>query len=312
MWDKCISPHFYITINYNFTTIRNSQLLELVHSDICELNGILTRGGNRYFITFIDDCSRCTYVYLMRSKDKAFNNFICYKSIVENQMEKKIKIFRSDRGGEYFLTEFILYCEENGIIHQRSEPYTPQQNGLVERKNRTLVEMINAMILNAKLSYNLWGEALLTACHVHNRIPSRKFKVSPYELWKGRKPNLRYLRVWGYLAFYRVTNPKRTKLGSRAIKSVFVGYAENSKTYKLLDLDSNVIVESKDVEFIEDKFYNNSKLVANPTLTQENDSNDLNPSISREKEKRVHDLSTEPRRSQRVRKEKNLGVLLPG
>ena len=91
--------------------------------------------------------------------------------------------------------------------------------------------MINAMILNAKLSYNLWGEALLTG------FASRKFKVSPYELWKGRKPNLGYLRVWGCLAFYRVTDPKRTKLGPRAIKSVFVGYAENSKAYRLLDLD---------------------------------------------------------------------------
>jgi hypothetical protein len=169
--------------------------------------------------------------------------------------------------------------------------------------------MINAIILNAKLSFNFWGEALLTACHVHNRIPSRKFKVSPYELWKGRKPNQGYLRVWGCLAFYRVTDPKRTKLGPRAIKSVFVGYVENSKAYRLLDLDSNVIVESKDVEFIEDKFYNDSKFVANPTPTQENNSNDLNPSISRKKrkEKRVHDLLTEPRRSQRVRNEKNLG-----
>ena len=164
--------------------------------------------------------------------------------------------------------------------------------------------MINAMILNAKLSFNLWGEALFTICHVHNRVSSRKFKVSPYKLWKGKKPNLGYLWVWGCLAFYRVTDPKRTKLGPRAINSIFVGYAENSKAYRLLDLDSNVIVESKDVEFIEDKFYNDSKLIANPTPAQEND---LNPSISWEKEKRVHDLSTEPRRSQRVRKEKNLG-----
>jgi hypothetical protein len=146
--------------------------------------------------------------------------------------------------------------------------------------------MINAIILNAKLSFNLWREALLTVCHVHNRIPSRKFKVSLYELWKGRKPNLGYLRVWGCLAFYRVSDPKRTKLGPRVVKSVFVGYAKNSKAYRLLDLDSNVIVESKDVEFIEDKFYNDSKLVANLTPTQEDDSNDLNPSISREKEKK--------------------------
>jgi hypothetical protein len=145
--------------------------------------------------------------------------------------------------------------------------------------------MINAMILNAKLSFNLWGEALLTAYHVHNRIPSKKFKVSPYKLWKDRKPNLGYLWVCGCLAFYRVTDPKGTKLGPRAVKSVLVGYAENSKAYRLLDFDSNVIMESKDVEFIEDKFYNDSKLVANPTPTQENDLNDLNPSISREKGK---------------------------
>jgi hypothetical protein len=165
-------------------------------------------------------------------------------------MEKKIKILCSDRSGEYFPTKFILYCEKNGIIHQKSSPYTPQQNGLAEKKSRTLVEMINAMILNSKLSYNLWGEALFTACHVHNKKPSRKFKVSPYELWKGRKPNLGYLRVWGCLAFYRITDLKRTKLGPRAIKSVFVGYAENSKAYGLLDLDSNVIVESKELNLL--------------------------------------------------------------
>jgi len=264
-------------------TNRNSKLLELVHSNVCELNGVLTRGGNIYFITFTDDFSRYTYVYLMKSKDEAFSLFKCYKSTVENQKEKKIKILRSDRGGEYFPTEFTLYCEENGIIHQTSAPYTPQQNGLAERKNRTLVDMVNAMILNAKLSFNLWGEALLTACHVHNRIPSKVFKVSPYELWKGRKPNLEYLRVWGCLAFYRVLDPKRTKLGPRALKSIFVGYTENSEAYRLLNLDSNIIVESKDVEFIENKFYNDSKTVSDPTQTPEID---LNPNSSQENKRK--------------------------
>ena len=139
-----------------------------------------------------------------------------------------------------------------------SAPYTPQQNGLAERKNRTLVDMVNAMILNAKLPNNLWGEALLTACYLNNRILSKKFKVYLYELWKGRKPNLSYLRVWGCLAFYRVMDPKRIKLGPRALKSVFVGYAQHSKAYRLLDFESNVIVESRDVEFIEHKFTNDS------------------------------------------------------
>jgi hypothetical protein len=144
---------------------------------------------------------------------------------------------------------------------------------------------------------------LLTACHVHNIIPSKIFKVSPYELWKGRKPNLEYLRVWSCLAFYRVPDPKRTKLGPRALKSVFVGYAENSKAYRLLNLDSNVIVESKDVEFIENKFYNDSKTVLDPTQTPEID---LSPNLSQENKRKNPETLTEPRRSQRARKEKNL------
>lgn len=96
--------------------------------------------------------------------------------------------------------------------------------------------------------------ALLSACHLHNRITSRKTEVSFYELWNGRKRNLGYLKVWGCIAFYRVPDRKRTKLGPRALRIVFVGYAENSKTYRLLGLSSNSIVESRDVEFIENKF----------------------------------------------------------
>ena len=223
-----------------------------------KLNGNLTRGGNRYFATFIDDYSRYTYVYLMKHKDEVFDKFKLYKSIVENQKEKKIKILRSDIGGEYFPSIFTSFCEEHGIIHQNTSPYTPQQNGLAERKNRTLVDMVNSMLLSSKFPFNLWGEALLCACHVHNRIPSKITKTSPYELWNGRKPNLSYIRVWGCLAFYRVPNLKRTKLGPRAIKSVLVEYAENSKAYRLLDLESNVIVESRDVQFLEYKTRNDS------------------------------------------------------
>ena len=85
---------------------------------------------------------------------------------------------------------------------------------------------------------------------IHNRIPSKNVKPSPYELWNGRKPNLDYIKVWRCLVFYRVIDPKRTKLGPRAMKSAFVGYVENSKAYRLLDLSSNTVVESRDVEFI--------------------------------------------------------------
>ena len=109
---------------------RSTNLLTLIHSDICELNGMLTRGENIFFITFIDDYSRYTYVYLLKHKDEAFAVFKNYKAEVENQLDKKIKILRSDRGGEYFPHEFNKFCEEHGIIHQCSAPRTPEQNGL--------------------------------------------------------------------------------------------------------------------------------------------------------------------------------------
>jgi transposase InsO family protein len=112
---------------------RSSKLLDLVNTDICELNGMLTRGGNKYFITFIDDYSRFCYVYLMKHKDEAFHMFKVYKNEVENQKNKSIKILRSDRGGEYFSREFAIFCKEYGIIRQCSAPRTPEQNGLAER-----------------------------------------------------------------------------------------------------------------------------------------------------------------------------------
>ena len=182
--ETCVKSKF---VKKPFPSVkRDTGLLELIHSDICELNGILTRGGKRYFITFCDDSSRLLYVYLLRSKDEAFDSFKIYKAEVENQLGKRIKILRSDRGGEYFTREFDTFCEENGIIHERTSPYTPQQNGLAERKNRTLVEMVNCMLNQSGLPTNLWGEALLAACHIHNRITSRVIPLSPYELWNGR------------------------------------------------------------------------------------------------------------------------------
>ncbi|KAI3496568.1 hypothetical protein L1887_38933 [Cichorium endivia] len=140
---------------------RDTSLLELIHSDICELNGILTRGGKRYFITFCDDSSRYLHVYLLRTKDEAFDAFKLYKDEVENQHEKHIKILRSDRGGEYFNREFDTFCEEKGIKHERTSPFTPQQNGLAERKNQTLVEMVNCMLNQSGLPNNLWGGSVI-------------------------------------------------------------------------------------------------------------------------------------------------------
>ena len=121
-------------------------------------------------MTFIDDCTRYCYVYFLRSKDEALEKFMHYKNEVENQLGRNIKAIRSDKGGEYD-APFDRFCQEHGIIHQTSAPYTPQQNGIAERKNRTLKEMMNAMLISSRLPQNWWGEALLSATYILNRLP---------------------------------------------------------------------------------------------------------------------------------------------
>ena len=156
------------------------------------------------------------------------------------------------------------------------------------------------MLVSSRLPKNLWGEDLLAVYHVHNRIPSLKTKVSPYEVGRGRKPNLSYLRVWGCIAYCRVPDNKRNKLGPRAIKSVFLGYIENSKAYMLFDIDSNIIVESRDEKFFENKFLKDLEPIVDPT-------NGLEPlqniGFFSSNKKKESDTSIEPRRSQRPRKE---------
>ena len=111
-------------------------------------------------------------------------------SLVENQLDKKIKALRTDRGREYLSTQFNGLCDEKGIVHQLTIPNTPQQNGVAERRNRTLLEMVRSMMAQANLPINFWGDALLTATYVLNRVPSKSVATTPYELWTGRHPDL--------------------------------------------------------------------------------------------------------------------------
>jgi transposase InsO family protein len=108
------------------------------------MNGELIKGGKRYFMTFIDDCTRFCYMYLLKTKDEALHYFKIYKAKVENQLNRKVKRLRSDHGGKYFSSEFSEFCVEHGIIHDRTPPYSPQSNGIAERKKRTLTKLVNA------------------------------------------------------------------------------------------------------------------------------------------------------------------------
>jgi len=136
---------------------RHTKLLELIHSNICEMNGVLTKGEKRYFMILIDDATKYCYVFLIKTKDEALEYFKTYKAEVENQLEKKIKRVRSDQGGKYFSNEFDLFCSKNGIIHERTPPYFPQSNGVAERKNRMLMDLVNAMLGMSGIAKAWWG-----------------------------------------------------------------------------------------------------------------------------------------------------------
>ena len=153
----------------------------------------MTRKGKKFYVTFIDDYNRFTRVYLLRNKDEAFDMFLSYKTEEENQLDRKIKRIRSDRGGEYI--PLNDYCENEGIIHDVTPLYSLELNGVAEKKNRTPKEMMNSLLVSASAPNNMWGEAILSAYHLQNRISYKKTSKTPYELWKGHAPNLKYLKV---------------------------------------------------------------------------------------------------------------------
>ena len=231
---------------------RESKVLDLIHSDLCDFHATPSIGNKKYVITFIDDASRYCYVYLVHTKDEALDKFKIYKQEVELHKNDLIKVLRTDRGGEYYDP---VYFQSTGIIHQTTAPYSPQQNGIAERKNRTLKEMVNSMLSYSGLSEGFWGEAMLTACYILNRTPNKKSKNTPYELWHKKVPNLSYLRIWGCRAVVRLTEPKRKNLGEKGIDCIFIGYAEHSKAYRFYVIEFNdyvsvnTIIESRDAIF---------------------------------------------------------------
>ena len=123
---------------------------------------VQTRGGNKYFITIVDDNTKYCNVYLFKSKDETIENFVLYKNEVENKLNEKIKMLKSDQGGEYELP-FVDVCAQRRIIHETTTPYWPQSNGVAKRKSRTLKEMMNAMLKSSSLPQNIWGETILYA-----------------------------------------------------------------------------------------------------------------------------------------------------
>ena len=227
-------------------------MLSLVHSDVCGKMSTKSLGGAEYFVTFIDDKSRMVWVYPIKTKDQVFQKFTEWKALVENATGERVKTLRTDNGGEYTGKKFEQYLIDCGIKHEYTVPKTPEQNGVAERMNRTIVEMARAMLCESKLPRRFWGEAVSTAAYLRNRSPTVAVKgMTPYECLHGEKPEVGHLRVFGCVAYAHIPKDERVKFGSKARKCVFLGYGEAVKAYRLYDMDRGRVIHSRDVIFNE-------------------------------------------------------------
>ena len=233
---------------------KTTDVLELVHSDVCGPMSVGSMGGSFYFITFVDDNSRYVWVYLMKKKGEAVEKFKQFLALSENITNKRIKRFRSDNGGEYFSGEFDDICKERGIFREPTIPYTPQQNGVAERLNRTIMDNVRALLYHGHLPLSLWGEAVSTVVYLRNRSPTSSVDVTPYQKLFQMKPHVGHLRVFGCCVYVKVPDEKRQKLDAKAKKGVFVGYPVGSKGYKIFLPETRQMVRSRDVKFLEHQF----------------------------------------------------------
>jgi hypothetical protein len=231
---------------------RADEPLDLVHVDLCGPITPETVGGNKYFMLLVDDCTRWMSVYILKSKDQTCSTFVKFKAEAENSLGYRIKVVRSDRGGEFLSGALKDVCESAGIKRQFTAPYSPQQNGVVERRNRTVMEMARSLLKCMNVPGCFWGEAVNHSVYLLNRLPTKPMGYrTPFEGWHGKRPQLGHLKVFGCRANVRPAKPHLKKLEDRSVAMVYFGVEQGSKAHRLFDPQSRRIVVSRDVVFEE-------------------------------------------------------------
>ncbi|WZZ73743.1 hypothetical protein YC2023_085113 [Brassica napus] len=232
---------------------------DLVHYDVWTAPCV-SRENHKYFVTFIDEKSKYTWVTLIQSKDMVLDAFKNFQTHICNHFNAKLKILRSDNGGEYTSQAFKQYLSQHGITHQKSCPYTPQQNGVAERKNIHLMEVARSMMLHTNVPKRFWSDAVMSATYLINRTPTKVLNdLSPFEVLNKTKPSLDHLCVFGCLCFVLIPGEQRNKLDAKSSKAMFIGYSPTQKGYKCYDPESRRVCVSRDVNFVESKGYYDEK-----------------------------------------------------
>jgi transposase InsO family protein len=204
--------------HHSKNVMTTSRPLELLHMDLFGPVAYLSIGGSKYGLVIVDDFSRFTWVFFLQDKSETQGTLKCFLRRAQNEFELKVKKIRSDNGSEFKNLQVEEYLEEEGVKLEFSAPYTPQQNGVVERKNRTLIDMARMMLGEFKTPERFWSEAVNTACHAINRLYlHRLLKKTSYELLTGNKPNVSYFRVFGSKCYILVKKGRHSKFAPKAV-----------------------------------------------------------------------------------------------
>jgi hypothetical protein len=236
-------------------------MTELVHGDLCGPVTPATPGGRCYFLLLVDNLSRYMWVVVLGSKGEAADAIWRAQAVAEAECDRKLRVLRTDNGGEFTVAEFASYCADEGVQRHYSAPYSPQQNNVVERCNQTVVGMARVLLKQRGMSAVFWGETVVTAVYILNRSPTKTLNGrTSYKAWHGRKPAVSYLRVFGCLAFGKELG-HIDKLDDRSTSGVFIGYAEGSKAYRILDPGTQCVRTTRDVVFDEGRGWTVEKAV---------------------------------------------------
>nr|GFC78804.1 retrovirus-related Pol polyprotein from transposon TNT 1-94 [Tanacetum cinerariifolium] len=228
------------------------QRLHLLHMYLCGPMRIASINGKRYILVIVDDYSRYTWVHFLRSKDEAPAVIIMFLKRITVLLQSPVIIIRTENGTEFKNKVLKVYFDSVSISHQMSSVRTPQQNGVVERRNRTLVEASRTMLIFSRAPLFLWAEAIVTACFTQNRsIIHHRFNKTPYDLINGRKPDISFLHVFGALCYPKNDREDIGKLGAKGDIGFFIGYSADSCAYIIYNRRTKKIIETMHVSFDE-------------------------------------------------------------
>jgi hypothetical protein len=238
---------------------RSKGILNLIHSDVCGPMSAVSIGGFSYYVSFIDDHSRKTWIYFIKTKDEVFSLFQEFKDLVQNQTERKIKVLRSENGGEYTSNALKEICADSRIKRELTVPYNPQQDGVSKRKNKSIVGEAKAMLHDQDFPMFLWDKACNTAVCLQNRSLHKVLgRMTPEEAFTGKRPEMGHICIFGCLVYCHVPTERKTELEPTAEKGILVGYSENSKAYKVYIHALMRTVVRRDVRFEGDRAFRKS------------------------------------------------------